>query len=79
MEISRHDTDRIIGTKRRVREANLSSVLTAFNDTANDSYVAVRASLEKLAMSRVGLTDQHWASASINNRSDWDRVAKFEP
>lgn len=57
MEIPRHDTDRIIGAKRRVREANVSSVLATFYASADDSYVAVGASLEEFAMARVGLTD----------------------
>ena len=57
MEISGHDPDRIIGTKRRVREANLSSMLATFYATADDSYVAVGARLEEFAMTRVGLTD----------------------
>ena len=46
-------------------------MLTAFYAAADDSNVAVGASLEEFAMASVGLADQDWAGASIDDRPDW--------
>ena len=56
-KISRHDTNRVIGAECRVWEANTSCVLAALYAAAYDTYFAVGASLEELAMPRVSLAD----------------------
>ena len=56
-EITRHDTNRVIGAECRVWEANASCVLAALYAAAYDTYFAIRASLEKLAMPCVRLAD----------------------
>jgi hypothetical protein len=78
-EIPRHDTDRVIGAECRVWEANAPCVLTALYATAYDAYFAVGASLEELAMSRVGLAYQYGRCPGINYRPNLYGFAEFEP
>lgn len=66
VKIPRNDADLVIGSERRVWEANASSMFAALNAASNYPYFTVWASLEEFDMPSVGPTNQHRASSGVD-------------